>query len=73
MGVMRTRNEDVTGTLDQLDLKSARCLGHVLRIDSAVVGRAMLRKELPGLRPEQELTDGVGEDTKVVGAKDRAA
>lgn len=47
-----------------------RCLGHVLRIDSAVVARAMLRKELPGLRPEVDLMDQVGEDMKVIDAKD---
>lgn len=41
-----------------------------MRIDSAVVARAMLRKELPGLRPEVDLMDQVGEDMKVIDAKD---
>lgn len=44
-------------------------MGHVLRIDSAVVARVMLRKELPGLRAEVVM-DEAGEDRKVVGAKD---
>lgn len=47
-----------------------RGLGHVVRIDSAVAARAMLRKEPPGLRPEVDLMDQVGEDMKVVDAKD---
>lgn len=46
-----------------------RCLGHVVRTDGTAVGKAMLRKDLPGLRPELDLRE-VGEDMKVAGASD---